>query len=851
MTVIATDDRPAQGWSEVFTHVQALAAGRGVRLCAVVVLVPYAQLMAQAARQWQRLHPQGFAPRFETTRNWAVRFAAPAPHASEYTGERARDAITARALLERAGLGEQREMLAALVLEMAAQLAGAVAAVAPGQRAQWGEAARALLPAGGDGAALRFEAAAARVALEWVLASRHASDVLFAPQARQAARLLVVLGGLQPDPLAQALLAHWGEDGWSAGLHLPPAADAPCIALHAVDDGEAEAQRAAACVLAHLAAARAPVALAATDRALTRRVSALLHAAGVSVQDETGWALSTTRASAQLMALLRACAWDAPADEVLDWLKHCPGADAPSLHALERWLRRQGERLWSAGAADLAASSARHPLEAALAAQCEQWRARLQAARPLAAWLAALRQLLQDCGAWDALEADPAGERVLAELRLPPGLGDELHSVDGAGRRLSLAEFTRWAGEVLESARFRPEYPDGAPVVVLPLAQLLARPFAALVVPGCDEKRLQAAPEPPGPWTAAQREGLGLPTREALAQAQRAAWQYALGLPHVELVWRTGDGRSEPLLASPLVQALRLLGGAAQGQDACVPRAVAAAPVARPRADGRALPLQRLSASAYADLRHCPYRFFALRQLGLQEDGELDGQVDKRDFGTWLHRLLQHFHEGLAAAAGGPGRAALMDEAAARATRELRLEGGDFLPWASGWPLLREGYLDWLSSYEAAERGAFAHAELRARQPLAGVELIGTLDRVDVIHGAGQPPVHLIIDYKSESATRTRERIGAGGEDIQLAFYAALMPPGHRLRAAYLNVGERGEVRLYEQDGLEQLHQQLLRAIEHDMARIAEGELMQALGEGAVCDWCAARGLCRRDFWND
>ncbi|WP_312760406.1 PD-(D/E)XK nuclease family protein, partial [Pulveribacter sp.] len=158
----------------------------------------------------------------------------------------------------------------------------------------------------------------------------------------------------------------------------------------------------------------------------------------------------------------------------------------------------------------------------------------------------------------------------------------------------------------------------------------------------------------------------------------------------------------------------------------------------------------------------------------------------------------------------------------------------------------------WLSGYEADEGGAFTHAELHARQPLdSGVELIGTLDRVDVIQPMGQPPVHLIIDYKSENAMRTRERIGAGGEDIQLAFYAALMPPGHTLRAAYLNVGERGETRLYEQDGLQQLHQQLLRSIEQDMARIAEGAPLQALGEGAVCDWCAARGLCRRDFWNE
>ena len=43
----------------------------------------------------------------------------------------------------------------------------------------------------------------------------------------------------------------------------------------------------------------------------------------------------------------------------------------------------------------------------------------------------------------------------------------------------------------------------------------------------------------------------------------------------------------------------------------------------------------------------------------------------------------------------------------------------------------------------------------------------------------------------------------------------------------------------------------LVEGIQHDFARIAAGAPMPALGEGAVCDYCAARGLCRKDFWND
>ena len=176
MTPIAKDDHAAAcsaGWCAVFEQVRSAAAQRGAHLAATVVLVPYAQLMGEARRQWQRAYPQGFAPRFETTRNWAAQLGAPLAEGSEYAGDMARDAVTARALLDRAGLAAHREVLSGPLLEMAAQLAVVAAAVAPDRRLDWGEAARALLPAAGDGGALRLEAAAARIALNgcWLRAT--------------------------------------------------------------------------------------------------------------------------------------------------------------------------------------------------------------------------------------------------------------------------------------------------------------------------------------------------------------------------------------------------------------------------------------------------------------------------------------------------------------------------------------------------------------------------------------------------------------------------------------------------------------------------------------------------------
>ena len=41
----------------------------------------------------------------------------------------------------------------------------------------------------------------------------------------------------------------------------------------------------------------------------------------------------------------------------------------------------------------------------------------------------------------------------------------------------------------------------------------------------------------------------------------------------------------------------------------------------------------------------------------------------------------------------------------------------------------------------------------------------------------------------------------------------------------------------------------LVEGVRHDMAALADGAPLPALGEGSACDHCAARGLCRKDFW--
>ncbi len=835
---------PQGALDALMAQVKALLDSRAAHPARSVVLVPYAQLMPKAARAWARGVPSGFAPRFESTMNWARGQGGLqggfVPGPLDLCHDAARDLLAAQALLADAGLGDQRDLLAGRVVEAAGQLAPLAAAVHPAQRAAWAARMRTVVAGGLDAPVLALELAVARVALEWVAASAYATDCLLGDAVRSDVDCLVVLQGYQSEPLVDAIRAHFGDK--AATLPMVQATQPGAVTLHAARDPEDEAARAAACVLQHLAAGRSPVALAATDRALTRRIRAMLGAQGLRIRDETGWKLSTTRAAAHLMTALRAARHDAPSDAVLDWLKHAPALDVPALQRLEKTLRDTGVRDWPGAVARLRA----HEALVDLIVQVEDLRATLQRARPLAVWLQALRELLQATGQWNRLEGDAAGDAAIAALRLAEGAQAEWATVPHAARRMALHEFTAWVTDVLEAASFKPTHPRDEQVVILPFPQMLGQPFAAAVLPGCDEANLPAAPEPAGPWTAGQRAGLGLPTRDALEAVQRAGWQQALAVAQVDVLWRCADADGEPVLPSTLVQQLQLDGAAQAGADPRVGHAVAAAPTPRPQPSGAALPVARLSASAYEDLRRCPYRFFALRQLGLKEADELDTELDKRDFGTWLHAVLGHFHNALAAqpVPAGPQRLALIEDAAQNQTRAMGLAEGEFLPFAASWPQARDGYLAWLEQHEA-EGAQFAQAEAERETPLGALTLIGRLDRIDSLAGG----MAMVMDYKTESLDVTRKRVKAASEDTQLAFYAALLPDD-QLRAAYVNVGERGETRTVEQDDVVAARDALIEGIQHDLQAIADGAPLPALGEGTVCDFCAARGLCRKDMWS-
>lgn len=791
-----------------------------------------------------------------------------------------RDLLVARDLLNAARL--PAAPLARALMQAAWELQRCAAAVPPGERPAWIDHHDALVPLAPD-APHAHEAALARLALEWVARSRCRSDGLWHEMQSGRVRHLIVLRGLLPDPLADAWLARWPAQCEAIDLLAPPAAagwpSAPTrVCLHAAHDAEDEAQRAAACVLAHLAAGRRPVGMATTDRVLSRRVQAILSGRGVQVADETGWRLSTTRAAATVRLAIDAWAPEPSTDRIVDWLQHLarqhgPAVSPAAVAALESLARRHGLSRWR----DLVhrASAARTQASVVeLVAQVQGWLAPAGTRQTLAAWLCALRQQLQRTALWEPLLADDAGARVIDALRLSEhddaALAQEWEGLTEAARAVPWLSLSQWADAVLEEAVFRPPGPDGTDppdVVLLPLAQFAGRSLAAVVLPGCDEGHLPAAPTAEGPWTTTQRQALGLPGAPDLQRAQSRAWAEALDAPLVDLLWRTQDAQGNPVPVSLLVARVAVA-GAAQAADPRAPRALTAVPLDGASAHAPDRVPARLSASAYADLRACPYRFFSLRLLGLRQDEEIEAEVDKRDFGAWVHAALHAFHSRMSQSAPDPApdvERRWLDEAAEQARLSLGLSEHEFLPWLAGWPRLRDAYLDWW--HEARAQGmTFVAGELDRELALVRwqgtVLLHGRIDRIDRMQAQG---ALRLIDYKTETRDRTRARVRHPFEDTQMAFYAALVDENRPqvdathapqdtgvapVQGGYLQLSEREGAQWIEQPQLLAARDALRAAVPRELDAIAAGAALPALGSGDACTWCAARGLCRKEHWS-
>ena len=676
------------------------------------------------------------------------------------------------------------------------------------------------------------------------------------------------------DAVTRTLAAAWPREGASDGLRArghalkaahPRSALAGRLRIIGAVSAEQEAQAVDVTVREWLLAGKRRIAIVVQDRLVARRARALLERAQVLVKDEAGWAFSTTSAATAVGRWLDVAGGDCYHRDLLDLMKspfvfHDWGREVRrhAVWRLESYVRKESVIAGLGNFIQLAEDQGDHEARQMLVRIRQGVSVLGRGRRPLARWLSALVASLGEIGARDGLAADSAGAQL---LELMDRLGEDLahDTLD-----VSFADWRRWLARQLEAATFRDRGID-SPVVFTSLSATPLRQFDAVLVLGCDAAHLPGADPVSMFFNQGVRAELALPTwaeRMREMEAQLTALIASCGT--VVVTWQRMLG-GEHNLFSPFMERLaavhRLAYDSSLGDDALAGRlalaevrapgaAVAIGMTRRPapRAPAALLP-RRISASGYNSLVACPYQFHARYVLGLAELDDVQEMIEKKDYGSLVHRVLTLFHSAHPQVTG-VDRAAAVRELAELSEREFAASvARNYLAqaWLARWKALIPAYLDWQRERESAGWSWKAGEVKRAVEittPKGNkLALHGRLDRVDE-----GPDGAAVIDYKTRDPAKLKKSLEPPGEDVQLPVYALLW--GVPVAEALFLSMEREEVKAVSLGrGVQALADAVRARLCEVFDALAAGAPLPAQGVEGACEYCEARGLCRRNFW--
>ncbi|CAM3815457.1 PD-(D/E)XK nuclease family protein [Polynucleobacter arcticus] len=666
---------------------------------------------------------------------------------------------------------------------------------------------------------------------------------------------------------------------------------------------------AAKSIESHLIAGKTNIALVAQDRLAARRARALLSRFGPSlrIRDETGWKLSTTRAAASLnswLELIRSPKEGPSASALLEFLQN-PFFDIA--HTLQRpaeacvSLIAQLEDILIASQAKSGWETFRMAIERANAYSSSRGSVPHESLLGLLTFLqrhhvqwlelkldcenayALLNANLQEMGMAQQLEKDSAGKQLLEVLKTFD-LGT------GTYRQVAmrLPEWLSLLKTIIEEASYQEVGQQAeATLSILPLSSTRLREFDAVVLVGCDEQQLPAFSEPPLFFSDTLNRLLKASTVTAqYIQQARDLSQLLISCPQVDLLWQSKSKSGEPLRPSAWISRLRT-----QLPDW---------PILEARSDthvGHSAPLLEsvvtvnsdialpisMSPSAYKALRDCPYRYYVRSILGLRKAKEFEEGFDASLAGQVLHTLLKNFFQALkteekkSLSSIHQGEDARRDWMQEHLTKHSEKEferlikddarvTGTLRDWQKQIP----NFVDWQLKREA-DGWQYHDAELPVGFMVTmtdpdGVQreigIAGRADRFDV--NANNPTAAAVIDYKNQGITKIKKRAERLLDDPQLLIYAravnenaiAAHLPGRTIEQAEwvslkadLKKAEDKIVRAYSVEQMPEMMEQFSDQLNEDLEVLWARKPMKAFAPDSVCQYCEARGICRKGMW--
>ncbi len=657
----------------------------------------------------------------------------------------------------------------------------------------------------------------------------------------------------------------------------------------------------------HLINGKTKVALVAQDRLVARRARALLARLGpaLNIRDETGWKLSTTRAAAAFnswLELMRAPKDGPSAKALLEFLQN-PFLDLEKI--LERdaagcidlitelediLVASKAESGWKTfhlaieGAQEYAVKTVSKALSMALLELLQFVRERhhewlnLQVDCKKAYDL--LLKNLEATGLEQGLEQDSAGKQLLEVLKT-----FDLSKTQYQNVPMRLSEWFSLLKTVIEDASYQEAGKEAqATLSILPLSSTRLRNFDAVVIVGCDEQQLPAYSEPPLFFSDALNQLFKSSTiAMQFVQQARDLSQLLGSCTHVDLLWQSKSNNGEPLRPSAWIQRLQN-----QIEWEVMPtqfekRLFGVKPMAMAVAQfEEALPMPlSMSPSAYRALRDCPYRYYVRSLLGLRKNKEFDEGFDASLAGQTLHKLLKCFYQALRTyehtnpviKTDQSQRRAWMEKSLSLYSEQefAKLIEGDARVMGAlrDWQKQIPSFIDWQLQREQAGWEYF-DGEVKVGFDLPfqddqdnrkTIRIEGFADRYDV--QSENAKVASVIDYKNQRFERVKVRAEHLLDDPQLLIYARAANEdqeshklaGHRVQQAEwvalkadLSKGEKA-LRSQEVGDIPALLERFTAQITQDVEQLWAKKPMQAFAPEGVCQYCEARGICRKGVW--
>ncbi len=617
------------------------------------------------------------------------------------------------------------------------------------------------------------------------------------------------------------------------------------------------------------------LAIVTEDRRLARRIRALLERYGLSLNDYTGWALSTTSAAAALESWLNCIEQDFAYQPLLSLLK--------SPFILPNWDQEERSKACFRFEQDIIrheniqANLNRYRFYIRLRQQRLNWQNNLVteildelefAAEPLlevfaketslSELLGALELSLQRIGLSQTLQNDVAGQTVIDTLT-------QLHPQhENTSEPLNWQEFRLWLARSLENSYFQLERQDGS-IALLPITQSNLERFDGLVIAAADANHLPMVSAASPLFNQAVRAELGLRTLNEERQTMLYHFRRLLeSASQVHITYAT-DNHGEPQSISPWVELLNAFHQLSYGDDlhddslSYTLSEKEKLLKQNAKANGHSDPastavLSQLlpdiySAYSYQEIINCPYRFYLSQCLKLAAPEEIREALQKADYGELIHRCLQALHSHVSGLSGPFNSAfstatrqdaiTLLNQISEQVfTTELE-QNSIHRVWLTRWQRQIPAYIDWQikqakNSSKVIETEIAITTEAEPNKP----QLKGRLDRID-----SNDDGEVIIDYKTGGSAAAADILD--GESVQLPFYTMLRQ-SNTIACKYVTIDDKIKETVIEQPELSiisELNHERLNTIH---LQLKNNQAVTAWGDDIVCRYCDYQGVCRK-----